>query len=248
MNIFITGSTTGIGLELARLYLKEGHRVAISGRDLAKLPVDFKGQFPNASFYELDVLDKEKLALAIKDFSGGQLDLVIANAGISMGVKSRLPQFDRWREVINTNIHGVINTFEPAVELMSQKHAGHLVALSSVAGFMGLPGAGAYSGSKAAVKTFCESLAIDLKREGIAVSIICPGFIDTPLTRKNHHPMPWLMSAEEGALRIKKAIEQKKGLYLFPWPMMLVTQILSRLPRSFYRYLMTVKIFNFSKD
>lgn len=248
MNIFITGSTTGIGLELARLYLKEGHRVAISGRDLSKLPVDFKGQFSNASYYELDVLDKNKLSFAIKDFAKGQIDIVIANAGISMGVKSRLPQFDRWREVIDTNIHGVINTFEPAIELMSQKHNGQLVALSSVAGFMGLPGAGAYSGSKAAVRTFCESLAIDLKREGIDVSIICPGFIDTPLTRKNHHPMPWLMSAENGALIIKKAIERKKVLYLFPWPMRILTCILSRMPRSLYRFIMTVRIFNFSKE
>ena len=248
MNIFITGSTTGIGLELARLYLKEGHRVAVSGRDLLKIPSDFKNEFPLACFYELDVCDQEKLSLAISDFSKGQLDLVIANAGISMGGKTRLPNFESWRNVFKTNIYGVINTFEPAIMIMNKQKKGYLVAISSVAGFMGLPGTGAYSASKGAVRLFCESLSIDLKREGIFVSTICPGFIDTPLTRKNHHPMPWKMTVEEGALRIKAAIEKKKSLYVFPLPMAMVTYVLSRVPRFIYRFLMTSKIFNYSKE
>lgn len=248
MKVFITGATTGIGLELAQLYLSEGHEVALCGRDLTKLPSDFSSKYPKAKLYQVDVLEKENLALFLEEFSGGELDLVIANAGISMGVKSRLPDFDSWRRVIDINIHGVINTFEPALKIMIPRKKGHLVAMSSVAGFNGLPGAGPYSASKAAVKTFSESLSIDLKREGIDVTTICPGFIDTPLTRKNPHPMPWLMDVKKAARLIQNAIEKKKTIYLFPWQMKLVVLFLSYLPRSFYKFIMTVKLFNFSKE
>lgn len=248
MKIFITGATTGIGLELSKLYLEEGHEVALCGRDLSKLPSTFLSDYPKAKLYELDVLQKEKLSESMSDFSKGELDLVIANAGISMGSKSRLPEFESWRRVIDVNIHGVINAFEPALKLMLPKQKGHLVGVSSVAGFNGLPGAGPYSASKAAVKTFCESLGIDLAREGIDVTAICPGFIDTPLTRKNDHPMPWLMDVKEGAKLIKKAIEKKKAQYLFPWQMKCVVLFLSFLPRSLYRFIMTHKLFNFSRE
>ena len=248
MKVFITGATTGIGLEVAKLYLSEGHQVALCGRELGKLPSEFEPIYPKSKLYQVDVLEKEKLASFITEFSQGELDLVIANAGISMGVKSRLPDFDSWRRVIDTNIHGVINTFEPALKIMIPKKKGHLVAMSSVAGFNGLPGAGPYSASKAAVKTFSESLSIDLKREGIDVTTICPGFIDTPLTRKNPHPMPWLMDVTKGAKLIKKAIDKKKAIYLFPWQMKIVVLFLSYLPRSLYKFIMTVKLFNFSKE
>ena len=122
-----------------------------------------------------------------------------------------------------------------------------MVGTASVAGFVGLPGASAYSASKAAVISLCESYALDLKHLGIKVTAICPGFIDTPLTKKNDHDMPFLMSVDKGARKIKKAIDKGRNLYVFPWQMALVMHILRRLPRFMYRFIMTLPFANYSK-
>ena len=130
---------------------------------------------------------------------------------------------------------------------MRKKGKGHLVAISSVAGFMGLPGAASYSASKAAVTTFCESLAIDLKHENIAVTTVAPGFIKTPLTAKNNHSMPFIMPAEKAAGIIAKAIEKKKALCVFPWQMNLLATILSKMPRWLYRFVMNITPLGYGK-
>jgi short-subunit dehydrogenase len=129
-----------------------------------------------------------------------------------------------------------------------RRKKGHLVATASVAGFMGLPGAGAYSASKAAVLKLCESYSLDLKKFGIHVTAIAPGFIDTPLTQKNNHKMPFLMSSEKAAHLIKRAIEKKKVLYVFPFRMKIVVTILDKMPRSLYRLIMSLKFFNYSEE
>lgn len=248
MNIFITGGTTGIGLALAKLYLEEGHRVGICARNLEKFPAEIRNKYKLLKCYEVDVVNREELRTAIMDFSQGDLDIIIANAGRSVGAKSKTPQFSVANTIIDINVKGVLNTFEIALELMLPKKKGHLVATASVAGFVGLPGAGAYSASKAAVLKLCESYSIDLKRSGISVTAIAPGFIDTPLTQQNNHKMPFLMSAEQAAKRIKRAIEKKKPLYIFPFRMKLVMTILDKMPRSLYRALMSLKMFNYSSD
>ena len=248
MNIFITGGTTGIGLALAKLYLEEGHRVGICARNLEKFPSEIRNKYKLLSCYEVDVVNREELHKTILDFAKGELDIVIANAGRSVGAKSKTPQFSVANDIIDINVKGVLNTFEAALELMAPKKKGHLVATASVAGFVGLPGAGAYCASKAAVLKLCESYSIDLKRQGIDVTAIAPGFIDTPLTQKNNHKMPFLMSSEKAARLIKKAIEHKKVLYVFPWKMKLVITILDKMPRSWYRKLMGLKMLNYSSD
>ena len=248
MNIFITGGTTGIGLALAKLYLEQGHRVGICARHLDKFPSEIKNKYKQLKCYEVDVVNREELHAAILDFANGELDMVIANAGRSVGAKSKTPQFSVANDIIDINVKGVLNTFECALSLMLPKKKGHLVATASVAGFMGLPGAGAYSASKAAVLKLCESYSLDLKRSGITVSAIAPGFIDTPLTQKNNHKMPFLMSSEKAAKLIKRALEKKKVLYVFPFRMKLVVGILEKMPRSWYRFLMGLKMFNYSSE
>ena len=126
--------------------------------------------------------------------------------------------------------------------------SGHIVVTASVAGLVGLPGAGPYSASKAAVLKLCESYNLDLKKFGINVTAILPGFIDTPLTRKNDHSMPFLMNVDEAARRIKKAVEQKKAIFIFPLPMKIVMYFLDRMPRVLYRKFMSIKAFNYSKE
>lgn len=248
MNIFITGGTTGIGLALAKLYLEEGHRVGICARNLSRFPSEIRNKYKLLECYEVDVTKREDLFRAINEFAPKELDLIYANAGRSVGAKSKTPQFSVANEVIDINVKGVLNTFDVALEIMLPRKKGHLVATASVAGFMGLPGAGAYSASKAAVLKLCESYSLDLRRHGIYVSAIAPGFVDTPLTKQNNHKMPFLMSAEKAALLIKRAVEKKKVLYIFPFRMKLVVTLLDKMPRSLYRMIMNLKMFNYSEE
>jgi short-subunit dehydrogenase len=248
VNIFITGGTTGIGLALSKLYLKEGHRVGICGRHLSKFPIEIRNKYKNLYCYEVDVTDREQLHNAIIEFAGNDLDIIIANAGRSVGSKSKVPKLGVSNEIIDINVKGVLNAFDIALETMLPRKKGHLVATASVAGLVGLPGAAAYSASKAAVLKLCESYAIDLKPRGISVSAIAPGFVDTPLTQKNNHKMPFLMSVDKAALKIKKAIDRKKVLYIFPIQMKIVMIILDKMPRSWYRALMSIKLFNYSSE
>ncbi len=247
VNIFITGGTTGLGLELAKLYLEEGHRVGICARNLGKFPSEIRNKYKLLLCYQVDVSNREELRSAILEFSQGSLDIVVANAGRSVGTKTSTPQFSVANTIIDINVKGVLNTFEVALEIMMPKKKGHLVATASVAGFMGLPGAGAYSASKAAVLKLCESYAIDLRRFGISVTAIAPGFVDTPLTQQNNHKMPFLMSAQKAAKLIKRAIEKKKVLYIFPFRMKLIVLLLEKMPRSWYRALMGFRLFNYSR-
>lgn len=244
-SIFITGATSGIGFELAKLYVKEGYRVGICGRDLSKLPDPYRSRF---SCYEVSVTDEDEIRDAIEDFaSKGELDIVMANAGISHGSKTRMPDFKVTKKIFDINVYGVFNTFAPAIDIFVKQGHGHLVATASVAGLVGLPGAAAYSASKAAIISLCESFSLDLKDEGIDVTTICPGFIDTPLTQQNDHSMPFLMSVEKGARKIKNAIDKKKVLFVFPWQMALVVLTLRRIPRCLYRFIMTLPFANYSK-
>jgi len=243
-SIFITGATTGIGFELAKLYVKEGYRVGVCGRDLSKLADPYRSRF---SCYEVSVTDEQKLRESIEDFAKGGLDIIMANAGISHGSKTKMPNFAATRRIFDINVYGVFNTFAPAIDIFAKQGHGHLVATASVAGFVGLPGAAAYSASKAAVISLCESYCLDLKGAGIDVTTICPGFIDTPLTQKNDHSMPFLMPVEKGARKIKNAIDKKKKLYVFPWQMALVIHTLRRMPRSCYRFIMQLPFANYSK-
>lgn len=245
--VFITGATSGIGLALAKKYSTEGWFVGICGRDLTKLPENFIDENPFIKAYEADVTNREQLQTVVREFSDGKLDLMIANAGRSVGTKTAKPNFQVACDLLDVNVKGVIHSFEVAFEIMEPNGGGHLAAVASVAGMVGLPGAGPYSCSKAAVIKLCESYQLDLPRYGINITTICPGFIDTPLTKKNGHGMPFLMSADEGARRIKKGIDKKINLLIFPLPMRVGIYLLDRMPRCLYRFLMrNIKSINYS--
>jgi short-subunit dehydrogenase len=240
VKVFITGITSGLGHALALEYLKAGAIVGGCGRDEKKLPQDLQGR---VKVYSADVSDRQRLIEVIDQFGqeAGGLDIVIANAGRSVGKKGPEQNFDLSREVVETNILGLMNTFEGALKWMLPQKRGQLVAISSVAGFIGLPGAGAYSGTKAYVTIYCEGIALDLRRVGIDVTVLCPGFVDTPLTQVNNHAMPFLMSAERAGQLMKRAIDQKKSLYLFPWQMKWLILFLHKMPRFLYRWIMSSK-------
>ena len=230
VNVFITGGTTGIGYSLAKLYQSKGHTVGVCGRDLSKINDD------SLDCYAVDVTSVEQIKEAVKEFceKNGPLNVMIANAGIAMGPKDGKVNFKLARDVININVLGVINTFDAAMENFPSS-GGHLVGVASVAALVGLPGAGPYSASKAAVLRLCESYGLDWKRRGVDVTAICPGFIDTPLTKKNDHKMPFLMSSEKAANKMYKAIERRMPLFVFPWQMNLLMRFAEKVPRWFYR-------------
>ena len=247
LNIFITGGTSGIGLAVAKKYLSQNHRVAVCGRDEAKF--DALKDYENAFFYQADVCDREKMIEVVSDFNTKYgLDIIIASAGLSFEKKTKVPDFDRSRRIIDINLIGTLNTFEAALKCMLPKKSGHLVGIASVAGLNGFPGVSAYSASKAGVIKLCEGYGVDLYDQGIDVTCIIPGFVDTPLTRKNHHPMPFLVKAEDAAQKIITAIEKKKELYGFPFLFTTVLKILTFIPRSWFKKLMQTKKFNYSLD
>jgi short-subunit dehydrogenase len=137
--------------------------------------------------------------------------------------------------------------FDVATEIFYKQGYGHLVATASIAGLNGLPGVSAYSGSKSAIIKMCESLRIDLKQFNINVTCVCPGFIDTPLTQKNAHSMPFLMNVDEAAVEIFYGIARNKDNIYFPKMFSSIVRVLGLLPRSIYRLIMSSKKFNYSK-
>ncbi|HEU0117765.1 MAG TPA: SDR family NAD(P)-dependent oxidoreductase, partial [Alphaproteobacteria bacterium] len=179
-----------------------------------------------------DVTDAEGLAAWIKECDQQQpLDLVIANAGISMASGGGDANDEKPRKIFAINVDGTLNTISPAIPLMLQRKRGQIAIMSSLASFIGLAGAPAYSASKAAVRVYGESLRYELASQGVEVNVICPGFIKTPLTDHNHFKMPFLMDVEKAARIIQKGLGVNRGRIAFPWPMYAMTMLLAALPQ-----------------
>ncbi|MGV3653064.1 MAG: SDR family oxidoreductase [Noviherbaspirillum sp.] len=244
--VFITGASSGIGAALARQYASRGAMLGLLARRKPALE-RLVATLPDAGrhrIYAADVTDHAALAAAANDFIGyaGGVEVVIANAGISVGTLTDyaqdLPAFER---VIATNVTALAATFNPFLARMRiQAEAGHgdcrLVGIASVAGIRGLPGGGAYSASKAAAISYCESLRVELKRTGIRVVTLVPGYIDTPMTRGNSYAMPFLMPPERFAERAVRVIESGASYRVIPWQMGIVAKLLRLLPNPVYDF------------
>ena len=167
----------------------------------------------------------------------GPPSIVIANAGISRGTLTGHPEdLAVFRAIFDTNVQGIVATFDPFLPAMRAARSGALVGIASVAGFRGLPGAGAYSASKAAAIAYLESLRVELRGTGVAVVTVCPGYVATPMTEKNPYPMPFRIGAERAARLIARAIARRRRFYVLPWPMAIVGCVLRMLPRPLYDF------------
>ncbi|NNM79707.1 MAG: SDR family oxidoreductase [Gallionella sp.] len=243
----MSGASSGIGLALARYYLTRGALVATFARR-GELLATLSTAFPNQVFvYALDVRDAAAVQHAAADFMAraGCPDVVIANAGVSVGTLTEFAEdCDAFQQVMDINVLGMVKTFQPFVAAMRAnssltkgRRGGVLVGIASVAGFRGLPGAGAYSASKAAAISYLESLRVELRGTGVRVVTICPGYIRTPMTAHNPYPMPFMLDADVAAARMARAIERQTPFTVIPWQMGVVGRVLKVLPRCVYDYL-----------
>ncbi len=177
--------------------------------------------------------DAHALGAAARDFVQrfGAPELVIANAGISAGTSGdTLDDIAKLRRVLEVNVIGLAATLAAFAPAMREAGRGTLAGIASVAGFRGFAGNGAYSASKAAARIWMESLRTELRGSGLSVVCICPGYIDTPLTRVNRFRMPFLISAEQAAPRIARAIAARRRIAVVPWRMALASLVLRTLP------------------
>lgn len=193
---------------------------------------------PGASHrvYVLDVRDRSALHAAAADFlHAGPVDVVIASAGISVGtLTEEREDFEVFRAIYETNVLATVATFEPFLAAMKVRRQGRLVGIASVAGVRGLPGAGAYSSSKAAVRAYCESLRVELYGSGVGVVTISPGFIRTPMTAQNPYRMPFLMPVDAFAAQALRHIDKGTASVVIPWQMGIVAGLLRAVPARLY--------------
>jgi NAD(P)-dependent dehydrogenase (short-subunit alcohol dehydrogenase family) len=196
------------------------------------------GELPQAVGYPLDVTDATALARAADDFIGrfGSPDIVIANAGISAGTLTEVAaDLAAFRRILDVNVYGMAATFAPFIDSMkAQDGERRLVGFASVAGIRGLPGAEAYSASKAAAICYLESLRLELRSSGIKVVTIAPGYIETPMTAVNGYRMPFLLPVDDAAERFAAAITKGTSYTVIPWQMGIVAKLLRLLPNALY--------------
>jgi short-subunit dehydrogenase len=237
--IFITGASSGIGAALATHYSAGGATLALFGRSATALD-SVKARCATTTKVlcaPSDVTSAQSMHDAMLAASAqlGVPDLVIANAGVSRGTLAGAREdVQAFQEVFDTNVLGMVHTFTPVIDAMVKRGSGTLVGIASVAGLRGIPGSAAYSASKAAAISYCESLRVELRPSGVKVLTICPGYIDTPMTQVNTFPMPFLLTADEGARRIARAIDAEKSFAIVPWQMGLAGRLMRRLPTAVY--------------
>ena len=242
--ILITGASSGIGKALAALYAAPEITLYLAGRNAARL-----GEIANLCRQKdatvetttISVTDRSAFAEKILAWDRqSPIDIVIANAGVSGGTSMDAKQTEaQLREIVDTNINGTFNTVNPLIPYMQERKAGQIVLMSSMAGFRGMPNAPAYSTSKVAVRAYGDALRPLLKKDGISVSIIFPGFVRTPLTNVNTFPMPFLMEVDKAAEIIKHGIDGKKAAIAFPWPMHIFCWLLGAMPRCMSDWLLS---------
>lgn len=233
-HIFITGASSGIGRELAVKYAQNGCRLSLSGRNEERLNETAqlcRDKGAQVSLFLFDVADEEATRHAISQANSFHpLDLIIANAGISAGSFGRGESENTARAIFKTNIFGVLNTVFPAIDALKE-NGGQIAIISSIAGLAPLPGCPAYSATKACVRFWGQALNARFSPK-IRISVVCPGFIKTPLTDKNDFPMPFIMPVDKAADLIIKGLRKNKSMITFPFITALGAKILGLLPNG----------------
>lgn len=237
--VLVTGASSGIGRALAVELGRRGARVALTARraeELLKAAEEVERAGGQALTLPSDVRRAEEMktvAARVRERWGG-VDVLVANAGMSTTTFGAELDAAEATDVISINVIGVVNSVAAVLPDMLARRRGHLVAISSLASYRGLPKSGAYSASKAAVSTFFESMRVDLRKSGIDVTVIHPGFIRTPMTANRKRKLPFLIEADDAACRILRAVERRARAYAFPWQLAGLVRMLKYLPSPVY--------------
>lgn len=238
-SIFITGASSGLGKAIALAYAEKGVFLCLNGRSLKRLTETARLCRKKGAAVETFICDTRDALKMKRYMNKHRFDLVFANAGVSVGVSGFLDENeDQARYVFETNVLGTVNTVWPAIEQMRKRGKGQIVLTSSLTAYVGLPGAPAYSASKAAVRNWGAALRGWLAKDGIKVNTICPGFVKTHMTDANPFPMPFIMKAEKAAEIIKRGVTKNKGRIAFPLPMVLLCWFSGILPASWADFIL----------
>ena len=232
---WITGASTGIGRELAIKLAADGVHVAASARSAEKLEALARSH-ANIVAVPLNVTARAEVETAyqriVKEI--GPIDLAILNAGVWHPMHAREYDAVRVTQSMNVNYIGIANALEPLIPAMVRAGKGQLALVASVAGYRGLPKAAAYAPSKAAVISLAEVLRLELKSQGIVVSLVNPGFVETPMTSVNQFPMPYIMKPGDAADRILHGLARGKYEIAFPWQLVTMLKLLRLMPNALY--------------
>ena len=236
---WITGGGTGIGKELTLILAKKNYDVIISGRRKEKLIETAKNNKKKIHPIPLDVknpIQCKKVSETIyKKFK--KIDLLILNAAIySPGSMTKICTTEA-KKVININLLGVLNCLSPVAKIMQENKEGHVVFVSSPAGYQGLPGGGFYGVTKSALTFLAETLNIEFHKSNIKVQVVNPGFVKTPMTDKNPFFMPFLMTPKKAAKKISEKLESSDFEIFFPKKLIIPMKLLRLLPYSIYFFL-----------
>lgn len=238
--VLITGASSGIGEALARRMAARGALVGLLARRgelLEPIVHGIEKSGGTALYFACDVTDREGVRQAAeklrKEF--GRIDILIANAGIG-GNNRETRELDPGavKKVIDINLLGAVNAVAAVLPGMLERKSGQLVAVSSLAGYRGLPKSAAYSASKAGMTAFFESVRLDVQNRGVCVTIIHPGFIKTPLTSGRENKMPFIMELEDSMPYFLGAIEKRKKYAAFPWQLALIVRLGKIFPAWLY--------------
>ena len=234
--IWITGASSGIGKALAIKFAENDWIVAASARR-ENLLKELKQINQNIYSFPLDVTEIDKCKSTAKNIIDqlGDIDICVFGTGMHDPKSEKRFNLDKIREIMEVNYFGTMNSINSIYEYFTEKKNGQISIISSVAGYRGLPAAGAYCASKAALTSFAESLNFDMQSKNVRVSLISPGFIKTPMTDQNDFPMPMIKSPEFAANEIYKGLTKKKGFEIhFPKAFTYFLKFLQILPSSLY--------------
>jgi short-subunit dehydrogenase len=234
--IVLTGASGGLGAALAARLAAPGVTLMLTGREVGRLTAAANAARARGATVELallDVTDREAMAVALARFdAAGPVDLIVANAGVSSGLgpgRSIEPP-ERARDVIAVNLFGAMNAVEPLIPAMIARGAGRIALVSSMAALRPLPDMPAYSAGKAALRAWGTSLRGWLGPQGVGVTVVCPGFVTTPMSARHKGAKPFEIPAGRAADIIVRGLERSRPLITFPWPLALLSWLDMRLP------------------
>jgi len=224
-SIVITGASSGLGAALATAYAGPGITLGLLGRNPARLAATESACRTRGAAVRvgaLDVAEAAPLAAWLDDFDRATpIELLVANAGISAGPAPRGASegLEIAARQVRTNLLGAMNTIEPLLPTLVGRRRGHVAVVSSLAGYRGLAYSPAYSASKAGTRAYGEALRALLEPHGVAVSVICPGFFESPMTDRFKGPHPFRLSLDRATAIVKRGLDRRQRRIVFPWPL-----------------------------